>query len=200
VTTCGEACGRGRAARQGGTPNGSATLGYYVNDMVASETVGSTTQTYALDPALRIRSFTNGTSTTTNHYTTASGDSPARTATGSVWSRNITGIGGELAAIQTNTGTLTLQLVDLRGDVAGTIDDSTGASLASHSDTNEFGNLYTGTTTQPTYGWLGGEQRSHNTASGLILMGVRLYNPHTGRFDQTDPVPGGSANPYDYAG
>jgi hypothetical protein len=30
-------------------------------------------------------------------------------------------------------------------------------------------------------------------------MGVRLYNPNTGRFLQTDPIPGGSANPYDYA-
>jgi len=30
-------------------------------------------------------------------------------------------------------------------------------------------------------------------------MGVRLYNPDSGRFDQTDPIPGGSANPYDYA-
>lgn len=31
-------------------------------------------------------------------------------------------------------------------------------------------------------------------------MGVRLYNPALGRFLQVDPVPGGSANNYDYAG
>jgi hypothetical protein len=30
-------------------------------------------------------------------------------------------------------------------------------------------------------------------------MGQRLYNPNTGRFLQVDPVPGGSANNYDYA-
>jgi hypothetical protein len=30
-------------------------------------------------------------------------------------------------------------------------------------------------------------------------MGARLYNPHTGRFLSTDPIPGGSANPYEYA-
>ena len=30
-------------------------------------------------------------------------------------------------------------------------------------------------------------------------MGVRLYNPATGRFLQVDPVLGGSDNPYDYA-
>ncbi|MFJ5679829.1 RHS repeat-associated core domain-containing protein [Streptomyces sp. NPDC093097] len=30
-------------------------------------------------------------------------------------------------------------------------------------------------------------------------MGVRLYNPTTGRFQSTDPVPGGSSNAYEYA-
>ncbi|SNQ47854.1 hypothetical protein FRACA_2040001 [Frankia canadensis] len=30
-------------------------------------------------------------------------------------------------------------------------------------------------------------------------MGVRLYEPSLGRFLQTDPEPGGSDNPYDYA-
>ncbi len=30
-------------------------------------------------------------------------------------------------------------------------------------------------------------------------MGVRLYNPTTGRFLSTDPILGGSANDYDYA-
>jgi len=29
-------------------------------------------------------------------------------------------------------------------------------------------------------------------------MGVRLYDPSTGRFLQTDPVPGGNANAYEY--
>jgi hypothetical protein len=31
-------------------------------------------------------------------------------------------------------------------------------------------------------------------------MGVRVYDPTTGRFLQTDPVPGGSANAYEYCG
>ncbi|WP_236706149.1 MULTISPECIES: RHS repeat-associated core domain-containing protein [unclassified Frankia] len=57
---------------------------------------------------------------------------------------------------------------------------------------------YATSTAYPRYGWLGAKQRSHDTLAGLTLMGVRLYNPYTARFLSTDPVLGGSANPYDY--
>jgi RHS repeat-associated protein len=40
--------------------------------------------------------------------------------------------------------------------------------------------------------------RSDDSLAGLILMGVRLYNPATGRFLSVDPIPGGNANPYTY--
>ncbi|NTW40783.1 MAG: hypothetical protein HGA44_13025, partial [Cellulomonadaceae bacterium] len=50
----------------------------------------------------------------------------------------------------------------------------------------------------PRYGWLGAAQRSADTPSGTVLMGVRLYSPVIGRFLQVDPVPGGSASAYDY--
>ena len=33
----------------------------------------------------------------------------------------------------------------------------------------------------------------------MIQMGARSYVPEIGRFLTPDPVPGGSANPYDYA-
>ncbi|NEE43431.1 hypothetical protein G3M55_02270, partial [Streptomyces sp. SID8455] len=49
------------------------------------------------------------------------------------------------------------------------------------------------------YGWLGGLQRSSDTAGGMTLMGVRLYSSDTGRFLSTDPVSGGSCSAYDYA-
>ena len=48
------------------------------------------------------------------------------------------------------------------------------------------------------YGWLGSKQRSTDAFDRVVLMGVRPYNPVLGRFLQTDPLPGGSANAYDY--
>jgi hypothetical protein len=56
----------------------------------------------------------------TSHYA-GPGESPAWTitSTGS-WTRDITGINGGLAAIQTNGGTPMLQLANLRGDIIAT--------------------------------------------------------------------------------
>jgi RHS repeat-associated protein len=46
---------------------------------------------------------------------------------------------------------------------------------------------------------LGGKQRATDTgATGLTLMGVRLYSPIIGRFLSTDPVYGGNDNTYTY--
>lgn len=48
------------------------------------------------------------------------------------------------------------------------------------------------------YGWEGTAQRSSFNIGRLISMGARLYNPATGRFLTTDPIPGGNPNPYTY--
>lgn len=48
-------------------------------------------------------------------------------------------------------------------------------------------------------GYLGDKERfSTGGNADLMRMGVRLYDPALGRFLETDPVPGGSANDYDY--
>jgi RHS repeat-associated protein len=44
----------------------------------------------------------------------------------------------------------------------------------------------------------GGKEKPTALASGVINMGARVYTPQTGRFDQTDPIPGGGANAYGY--
>ena len=38
------------------------------------------------------------------------------------------------------------------------------------------------------YEWLGTKERAEDAPSGITLMGVRLYNPSTGRFLSVDPV------------
>lgn len=104
---------------------------------------------------------------------------------------------GALAAQVTQAGT-TLELPGLHGDIMAT--DSTAGSATGPAATyvyNEFGAVQSGS--PGAYGWLGGDQISSVALGGQLLMGVRAYNPSTGRFSQVDPVPGGSANPYDYA-
>jgi RHS repeat-associated protein len=186
-----------------------ATIGYYANDLVRQQTSaeGASRQTWNLDAAQRLASWTTEsnnagtwtqTGAKTNHYGSDS-DSPDWTAedtTGTI-TRNVQGISGDLDATTAATGSTVLQLTDLHGDVTVQLPlDISQAPTALAYD--EYGNPENTTATR--YGWLGGKQRSSETVTGATLMGVRLYDPTTGRFLSVDPVPGGSANAYDYAG
>ena len=96
----------------------------------------------------------------------------------------------------------TWQLTNLHGDVVATLANTTTATPTPLPANEEYGKALdpapAGTTTPARYGWLGAHQRSAENISGLLLMGVRLYNPNTGRFLSVDPVPGGNANAYTY--
>lgn len=111
--------------------------------------------------------------------------------------RHITSATGALAATTGKTGDVVLQLTNIHGDVAMLLPlDTSKAPVAL--DADEFGNPRTGQQSAR-YGWLGGQQRSSETVTGTMLMGVRMYSPTTGRFLTSDPVYGGSATAYDYA-
>ena len=90
-----------------------------------------------------------------------------------------------------------LQIADLHGDIIATASLSeTETKLLSTADTTEYG--VPRTSTPPKYSWLGAEERPTELPSGAIAMGARSYIPQLGRFLQTDPIPGGSANAYAY--
>ncbi|MEV5847796.1 DNRLRE domain-containing protein [Streptomyces sp. NPDC051985] len=186
------------------TTNGTATLAYYTNDLVASETVGTSRNAWTLDAAGRLavqKSQTQSGSTwttdttTTNHYSDSS-DSPAWAKTGTTVIRNVTDLTGGLAVTTTADSGAVLQLADIHGDI--TVQqplDTSVASTVQHYD--EYGNALDDTAAT-TYGAFGSYQRPSGTLSGDTLMGVRLYDPTTGRFLQVDPLYGGNANAYDY--
>lgn len=176
------------------------TTSYFATDMVATQSQNGVTNTYELDASLRQRSRlqAGGLEGTEVFHHDSGSDAPSWTERGTTWSRNIVGIGGELAAIQDSASGVKFQLTNLHGDVIATAGPSpTETKLLATFSSDEFGNPGSGSAGR--FGWLGGKQRSTELSSGVIQMGVRSYVPSIGRFLTRDPVLGGSANPYDYA-
>ncbi|MGW6564963.1 DNRLRE domain-containing protein [Streptomyces sp. NPDC054975] len=182
-------------------------IGYYANDLVHQQTSGTQRQTWQLDANQRLRSWTveenaagvwGQTAAKVNHYD-SDGDNPrwiTENTTDGAISRNVDSASGDLAATTSNGGNTVLQLTSIHGDVALQLPlDVADAPLVLEND--EYGNPRTG---QPAarYNWLGGKQRSSETLTGLMLMGVRLYAPSTGRFLSADPVYGGNSNAFEY--
>lgn len=188
------------------TSSGNLTATYYVSDLVRTLGQGSRTLTYTLDVNQeRIGSWTDttgGTSTTRRHHYRDESDRPAWTDEGnSTWTRNINAVTGKLGATYlSSTGAVTFSIANLHGDLVATTaaNLSTQPGLLTTTDFTELGTNRDGTQVGNRYGWLGAELRPADTPSGIMLMGVRLYNPAMGRFLSVDPLYGGSSNPYEY--
>ncbi len=178
----------------------SLTSAYYADNKLASLSQNGETIGYQLDPAGRVRETVSSGTTSSDAIGHYSGPSDAPTWTvepvSGNWTRNISGIGG-LIAIQSSGASPVLQLSDLKGNIVATASTSeTEEKLLSSERTTEFGVPKTGK--PPKFSWLGGELRPTELPSGVVSMGVRAYVPEIGRFEQTDPISGGSANPYAY--
>ncbi|MEV1119934.1 DNRLRE domain-containing protein [Actinosynnema sp. NPDC049800] len=177
---------------------GAGRLTYYVNDRIHTQAVGGAEQTWTMDATSRVRSTAlEGGWTRINHYGTEH-DTPdwiVEDRSTNALTRNVKGLDNDLAATTSASGDVQLQLTDLHGDITVVYDPAT--ATATTRATDEFGVPRQGQA--PTrYGWLGAAQRSSETLDGMMVMGVRLYNPATGRFLQVDAVANGNVNSYDY--
>ncbi|WP_157254935.1 DNRLRE domain-containing protein [Nonomuraea typhae] len=181
--------------------SGDLSVGYFANGLVASLSQGGESSSFALDPSGRVKSTTrtggSKPGTVTNHYA-GSEDSPAWiTEADGTWTRNILGFSG-LSAMQMSTGQSVVLLSNMHGDIVAQVENSVSVTgVLKYSESAEYG-VRRVAGEPDRYGWLGSKQRSGDATAGMILMGVRVYNPMTGRFLQTDPIPGGSANAYEY--
>ncbi|MCX5206753.1 DNRLRE domain-containing protein [Streptomyces sp. NBC_00237] len=176
---------------------------YYTNDLVRQQTAQGLRTTWDIDPSGRRHSSSEETSISAGWLPTDARlvhfgddeDTPSWTETkgGSSRTRHVTGLNGDLLATATGDS-VEWQFADLHDDIVTTI-DNTSTALVTGYDPFGIPHPDQGSTT---YGYLGSKQRSSRTPAGQLLMGARLYQPTLGRFLQTDPVPGGSANRYDY--
>lgn len=192
---------------------GTVTNTFYANDLIAEQTTGTTSVSWALDPLQRRMTYTrqDGTAAAVNKtsYYGDDTDNPAwikeGTAPDAPVTRYLGGADGQAVMSTTKTGGQKLLLTDLHGDVVTTVPLVDGAGIDTpsirHHTYDEFGNARALGRTPASpgrYGWLGARERSGEALGDVTLMGVRLYAAVIGRFLSVDPVPGGNTTAYNY--
>jgi RHS repeat-associated protein len=196
-----------------GASAGNLTIGYYETDAVHILAQDGTTTTYSLDVAGRRQAAetVTGSATTTleRHYTDTS-DNPGwvvETSGGNATTTRYAATLGGTVPIEITDGNVTLRLSNPHGDTVTTVlvpGTGPATAITAWSDYDEYGTPRSPGSTAAVdgsghYAWLGGNERATDT-SGLLLMGVRLYNPTTAQFTSIDPVVGGNETAYSYPG
>jgi streptogramin lyase len=155
---------------------------YYANGALYSQTQHEHTNTYLLDPQGRALETTNtkglSSVTTVSHYS-GSGSGPSWTETTSgTWTRDIRGINGVAVATQSSTEVL-IKIMNLHGDVVGTIPDNAAAETATlTSEPTAFG--VPTSTGESKSTWLGGSGLQSELESGIISGPPGSYVPQIG--------------------
>ena len=185
-----------------GDAGGSALeSSYYLDGQVHTQTQDGKTLEYQLDPEDRTLATITGGKTMITHYD-APGSAVAWTSEeeGKKWVRDIPGIGGELAAVQTYPGNTVLELHDLQGNVVAEASVSeTETKLLKTYNSTEFG-VPNSKEAPPKYAWLGADGVASEFPSGTITQDGSTYVPQTGRALQTQgiqlPTPINAASAY----
>ncbi len=158
---------------------------YYADGTLYSQTQNEQTNTYSLDPAGRVLETTTATKSgamnTISHYTGSSA-TPAwsEQSTGS-FSRKISGIDGSLAAIQTSSTEVTIQLSNLHGDIIGTAPDTSEAKpTLIASEPTAFGVPTSPQASKSGFGWLGAGGLQIEFESGIAASSSGSYVPQLG--------------------
>jgi len=175
------------AGRLTGEVNGSeeTTFSWDPFDHLAKIEGSSGSVTYAFDGLERLSQRKSGEAVEAFHYGDL-GDMPTYTANGE-GKTTASYVQGSRGLVEQRSGEATnFPLIDGHGDVTAIA--GAGAEVESRQSYDPWGHQLSGPSLE--MGYLGAWERPNDSASGLIQMGARSYDPAVGSFTSEDPVLG----------